>query len=580
MLLNVNQPLKFDKIYDKTGKSVNISFLEPGDKIDCTFLLKKRLWRDKSNNYKVRNRKLSDLWMMSVGSGRDKLKLDISIYLYYKTIDNNYTFNKSESDKTNKVKMISFIKNIWTDSIDYKHNIDLIVPEYSSCDKSKIIFDKTVSLIISLSRTGIGATFEDDVEIEDIVIKTDKIVIDRMEIGNGIGNSGYCTCTDKVINFFQTIDKLSGYGMHGSGIVDEISKGIGIDLGWNVRDICKDSKNRISDIEMVGLKSKISLILNIPKTWFKAINSKYTVGYSMFESSKIPSTWISGCNRVDRIFVPIVSNVEAFRSSGVKEDIPIDVIPTGVNTEVYNPKRFVKENFKRFDKLDGSTFKFLIVNNNQSRKNNRMVIQAIGEEFEKEISEKKVILVTRLCYGKKLIKDEWVYHIMGYLKDGDEMAKLINSCDCIVSMSSGECGDIPILQGMAMEKSVIISEDKLIHTEIMDEGEKMFGRVGNNNDDKNMNRGVAFPVKIGWWERAYYNGEYRNNPYFAGLDDTAIWVVPDYDDLRRKLRYVYDNRNDSERIGQIRSNARKYILEKRTVRVAVKKMVDIFNTLE
>ena len=552
MLLNGRTPIKFDKVFVKDlGNLVDLSILNPGDTIKCSFLLKKWSWRNRLNTVEGRKKKLSELLM-----GKDKLRVDIAFYLQYKIggIDGD-----SESNKTNKVSIVrSNVKSVLTQAIDSEYTVDIVIPEY---DNNGLNFFAKISKISSYLLISLDSRLiEDEVDICDINVETKEV-----KYSSGLYGYQSAYVYSNIINFFQTTNRTSGYGMMGDGIVREINNS---GFGWQIRDFCKDGKVRVNDNEMVGLKSKIALMLNTPTFWFKARNSKYTIGYSMFECNRIPPTWIDGCNRVDFILVPTTNNIEGFRSSGVRKDIPIDIIPIGIDADIYNPEKYDSQfDFGRVD-FGKDTYKFLVINDNQSRKNNRMLIKAIGEEFEKEISENKVVLITRFCYGKRLIWDKFVHHIMKYLKDED-MVKLINSCDCMVSVSSGECGDIPILSGMAMEKSVIISEDELIHSEVMEEGEKMFGKVGTND------RGVAFPVKIDRWEKAYFTIDKSFN--FGGLD--GIWVMPSYDDLRKQLRYVYDNR-DSDKIIEVGKNARKYILEKRTVKVAIKKMTDIFNKLE
>jgi glycosyltransferase involved in cell wall biosynthesis len=527
--------------------------LNPGDIIKCSFLLKKWSWRNRFNTVGGRKKKLSELLM-----GKDKLRIDIIFYLQYKigaVGDNN-------SNKIHVVK--SDTKSVWTQDIDKECVFDITIPGY---DDNKLAFFNdsdnnriskiSLHLLISLD----SRLIEDEVDICNINVEAKEI---KLGYNDRLYEYQFSSVDySNIINFFQTTNRTSGYGMMGDGIVREINKG---NFGFQIRDFCRDGKGRVNDNEMVGLKSKIALLLNVPTMWFKARNSKYTIGYSMFECTRIPSSWVGGCNRVNRIFVPVYNNIEGFRSSGVRKDIPIDIVPIGVDTDIYDCSKC--ESLFDFGKtgFGKDTYKFLVVNDNQSRKNNRLLIKAIGEEFEKEISEDKVVLISRFCHGKKLIKDKWVYNIMRYLKDED-MVKLIFSCDCMVNISSGECGDIPILEGMAMEKPVIISEDELIHSEIIDEGKKMF------------EEGVAFPVKIDRWERAYCKNEYKNSKYFDGLGEDAKWTIPSYNDLKKQLRYVYDNR-DSDNIIEVGKNARKYILEKRTVTVAVKKMLDIFDGLE
>lgn len=557
MILNGRSPIKVDKIFDKDGNYISLNLLNPGDTIKISFSLKKWSWRNRINTVGGRNKKLSQLLM-----GADKLRIDVDFYLHY-MINNssrNNDIGNIEKDKTNRVGVVkSKTINVWTQNEDCRYTFEIVVPDYDNNSLSffPLDFGKITKissyLLISLD----SRLIEDEVNIDNILVEAKEI---KLGYNDRLYEFQFSSVEySNIINFFQTTNRTSGYGMMGDGIVKEINKGVS---EWKIRDFCKDGKGRVNDNEMVGLKSKIALLLNVPTMWFKARYSKYTIGYSMFECTRIPDSWISGCNRVSRIFVPVVNNIGGFRLSGVNKDIPIDVVPIGIDTDFYNPENCDFQ-FDFGSKVGKDTYKFLVINDNQSRKNNGMLIKAIGEEFEKEISENKVILITRLCYGKKLIKDKWVYNVMKYLKDND-MVKLINSCDCMVNISSGECGDIPILSGMAMEKPVIISEDKLIHSEIIDEGKEMF------------EEGAVFQVKIDRWEKAYCTADCKNL-HFEGLD--AKWVIPSYDDLKRQLRYVYDNRDDKKVI-DVRRNARKYILEKRTVKIAVKKMLDIFDKLE
>ena len=569
MILNGRFPVKLNKIFVGDSGNLNLidfSLLNPGDTIRISFLLKGWTWRNRINTVGGRNRKLSELLM-----GKDKLRIDIDFYLHYMTNNSsrNNDIGNIEKDKTNRVNVVkSKTIDVWTQNEDCRYTFDIVIPEYDNNSLSffPLDFGKITKISCYLLISLDSMLAEDEVEICDIKVEAKEIKLgynDRLY--EFVGNVYWSLygINDNIVNFFQTTNRMSGYGMMGDGIVREINKKAS---GWKIRDFCKDGKGRVNDNEMAGLKSKISLILNISTMWFKAKNSKYTIGYSMFECNRIPSTWINGCNRVDRIFVPVFSNIEGFRSSGVSKDIPIDVVPIGIDADVYNSKKCDSQ-FDFGSGIGKDIYKFLVINDNQSRKNNWMIIKAIGEEFEKEICENKVVLITRFCHGKKLIKDKWVYNVMKYLKDED-MVKLIQSCDCMVNVSSGECGDIPVLEAMAMQKSVIISEDELIHSEIIDEGKEMFGE-----------RGVTFPVKIDRWERAYYTKEYKGQKYFEGLGEDAKWVIPSYDDLRKKLRYVYDNR-DSDKVMEVGRNARKYIVENRTVELAVKKMFAIFDELE
>jgi hypothetical protein len=63
----------------------------------------------------------------------------------------------------------------------------------------------------------------------------------------------------------------------------------------------------------------------------------YIIGRSMYETDKIPSTWVEKCNElVDKIWVPSQFNVETFSKSGV-ELSQLEVVPEPVDTFTYDP---------------------------------------------------------------------------------------------------------------------------------------------------------------------------------------------------------------------------------------------------
>lgn len=444
-----------------------------------------------------------------------RVRVDIAVHIYWRRNGPNSTDVKSSN-----------IETVYTENEDRIHEVNLSIPQYD--------FTKRVSSCIMLYLHGPAITFTTKAEIEDISFGT---------------NNNTPTIKGKVVNFYQTLVRQSGYGILGEGI----HRGFLRRQDWSI--------NSSLNIHDIGTNtSKIALILSVPPSFFKARTSEITIGYTMFETiNKIPMSWIPGCNTVDRVFVPIKSNIESFKSCGVIK--PIDHVPIGIDSTFYDPTK-VGKNFN-FPSPVQNAYKFLVINDNQPRKNNSLIIRAVGEEFPEEIKRGEVVLVTRFCYGKKLINDPYVYHVRRFLED-NEMPLLINSCDCMVNVSSGECGDIPIVQGMAMEKPVILSDDKLLHTEIIEDANQRYEKSG-------------FLVDIEKYEEAYKHPTYSQAPYLAGLTDSQ-WIVPSIADLKKKLRHVYDNRNTSQ-MKQIGINARRYVLENRTVDIAVNRMITIFESL-
>ncbi len=363
----------------------------------------------------------------------------------------------------------------------------------------------------------------------------------------------------KAICLYQTVVRDSGYGILG----ENIHKGL-LKHGYTVHNSYDGPRGFANK----GIPSvKISVILSIPASYFKT-SSRYSIGFTMFEATKIPCSWTERCNIMDRIIVPCVSNVEIFQRCGVT--VPIDIVPIGIDANIYSPEAFNDYYNKKGKKFSinrrfdfgsymlnsDNAYRFLVINDGQSRKNNEMIISAFEEEFEEEIDRYDVFLVIR---SQRRYTGKGVIWINIFLYD-DEMPLLIGSCDCMVSASSGEAGDIPILQGMAMEKPVIVTPGFVHDDYIIDTGYKKNG----------------FFIESDGWIKAFQHPQYNGVSYLIGINDgldVATWVMPNFDDLKKKMRYVYENRDEAINVGK---NAR---LQHRTIDVMIDRMADVFDKL-
>lgn len=353
-----------------------------------------------------------------------------------------------------------------------------------------------------------------------------------------------------ILGFYPNVVQNSGYGMLADNIYESLLK---ISSRYKYRTI--DSRLYTRYMKSPLHYSDISLILGVPLGFFKT-SAKINIGYTMFEATKIPKTWDAKCNIMDMLFLPCKSNVDTFKNCGV--EIPIEIIPIGINANVYNPNitnknfPFIKSRHPTFDHID-SAYKFLVINDGQNRKNNNMIVDAFQQEFKKEIDKKEVYLVIRTKMPR-IYKGNNIYIVDRFLLD-NELKLLINSCDCMISASSGEAGDIPILSGMAMEKPVIASRE-FVHTEYI-EHEK-----------------TGFLIDTAKLVPAYRDTSYRHLSFYGHLYADTMWMLPSIESLKKNMRYVYDNRDIAKDVG---TNARKYILENRTVDMAVTKMFEIFD---
>ncbi|MCK5013356.1 MAG: glycosyltransferase [Candidatus Omnitrophica bacterium] len=433
--------------------------------------------------------------------------------------------------------------------------VNIIITVYIYCNvgsKHELVESKPKYLSISSSNKHYNVSFEipdfsgnyesfilirlNPAEEIEKVVNIQNLRISRMESmkyneDEDISNIIYDE--NNIISLYPFVVKESGYGILVDNISDNLPK-----CGYTVIDMGTDGFTTNS--------TNISLFITLPTSFFKT-SSKFNIGYTMFEATKIPPIWINYCNTMDRLFVPCNANIKAFRASGVT--VPIDVIPIGIDTKLYNPELYEPTydfGMPQFEKA----YKFFIFNDGQPRKNNQMVFKAFSEEFYREIAANEVCLVLRQHTPHT---ERNIIYIKEYLED-NKLASLIRSCDSMISASSGEAGDIPILTGMSMGKPVIVTKE-FVHPDYVEDN-----KTGYFIDTESI-------------VPAYTQPEYKDN---IGIIKGAEWICPSLTSLKEKMRYVYENRDEAEKVG---CNARKFIVENRDNIVCISKMVEVFEKL-
>lgn len=398
------------------------------------------------------------------------------------------------------------------------YNVSLKIPDFSGNYESFILI-----------RLNPVEEIEKVVNIKNLhVSKIESINHNENEVSKNIYDE------NNIISLYPFVVKESGYGLLVDNIFNELPK-------FDYTVINMDINNYYNNT------TEISLFITLPTSFFKTY-SKYNVGYTMFEATKIPPNWIDNCNMMDLILVPCKANIKAFRASGVT--VPISIVPIGVDTKLYNPELY-KSTYDFEQPQLKNAYKFLIINDGQPRKNNEIIFKAFNEEFDNEIAENKVCLVVRKhspCYGRNII------YINKYIED-QHFASLIQSCDCMVCASSGEAGDIPILTGMSMSKPVIVTKE-FVHPDYIEDNV------------------TGYFIETESMIPAYTQPEYKDS---IGLIPGAEWINPSLSSLKEKMRYIYENRDEARKVGQ---NARQFIIKNRDNTACVSKMIDIFKNID
>lgn len=264
----------------------------------------------------------------------------------------------------------------------------------------------------------------------------------------------------------------------------------------------------------------------------------YRVGYTMFEADGLPQTWVNQCNQMDEVWVPSNFNKTSFSNSGV--NVPIFVMPLGVQKEHFNPH--IRE--RRFSKR----FTFLSIFEWSERKGQEILIRAFLDEFEKHeeallllkvfnpdfrnsiplelskfgiISGQRVRIVpvnSNISYnGLESSAEEDVLIFINADVPYYQMGCLYRGADCFVLPTRGEGWGLPVMEAMACSIPVIATDWSALCDFY--------------------NESVGYPIRV-----KKLVPSITKSPYYAGLK----WAEPDYEHLRYRMRYVFENRKEAE----------------------------------
>jgi len=191
---------------------------------------------------------------------------------------------------------------------------------------------------------------------------------------------------------------------------------------------------------------------------------KINVGYSTWETDKIPPHWVDNINNCfDLQLVPSHWNKQTYKASGVK--IPIEVVPHCLDTTPFEQAEVLE--MPEFE----NCFKFLSVFQWIERKNPFGLLKAYFSEFTghddvvlllktygSSTSEKEKNRLKQMIAAIKRDVNLKHYPPVYFLSDllsREEMYSLYKTADCFVLPTRGEGFGIPFAEACAAENTVI-----------------------------------------------------------------------------------------------------------------------------
>lgn len=320
------------------------------------------------------------------------------------------------------------------------------------------------------------------------------------------------------------------------GHTQALNGGYGV-LGKGIKKMLEDSPHfeLVGYQEQVGIKNvDLLLTYGMPDVidYYQRINYKKHVHYMVWESSELPPEMIKEYQKADLVLTASKYHQRQFKKQGFE-------------TKVWN--HGIDTRWQYREPQDDGVFTFLHHNAYEFRKGWEYVLEAFTSEFtEKD----KVHLIMKARERKesvwlspkegRLTESEWAFkrdnpkgyleqrlkiqhpqitELIGHLTD-EEMVHMNAKADCFVAPAKGEGWSLPPFEAMAMGIVPIIPE-KGCFTEWL-------------------NRDCMLTVRS--------NGYLRTSPRYPG----HMYSVS-VRDLRKKMRWVYENQGEIKRMGRIGS---------------------------
>lgn len=242
--------------------------------------------------------------------------------------------------------------------------------------------------------------------------------------------------------------------------------------------------------------------INFCQPYYYQLNNSYNVGYTPWESTKIPVGWQYNMNVCNEIWTTSNFVKEVYINNGIKKDI--HVIPHGISEE-----------FKVHERELSRTFNFLHVGGDSKRKNAQLVVDAFLELFDGNDDFRLILKYNKFCFAEcyvnnRLVSADQHPQIIGIpdILSNDEIIKLYNKSHCLVYPTSGEgFGMIPF-EAMATGLPTIVTNLT---------GCADFAHYG-------------IPLSAEYGEATFNNHAYSV--------DTGDWAIPDFDELVMHMQNV------------------------------------------
>ena len=250
------------------------------------------------------------------------------------------------------------------------------------------------------------------------------------------------------------------------------------------------------------------------------------IGYTVWETTKLPDHWVTICNSMDEIWVPSEWNVEIFKGSGVK--VPVVKIEHTIDPEQFKPGPIIDLGLPKDKFIFYSIFQW------SERKNPAATIRAFLSEFSKD-DNVVLVLKTYKKDGSQLdrdsvrdeinaikasmhISDSPQITLLHKMMSRQELLSLHRTGHCLVSPHRAEGWGCTIQEALAMGTPVIATG------------------FGGNMEFMNHDNSYVLDYQL-----TPVSGMAMN--IYSGR---GMWAEPDVGQLMAYMRHVYENYSEAK----------------------------------
>ena len=284
--------------------------------------------------------------------------------------------------------------------------------------------------------------------------------------------------------------------------------------------------------EGLPLGYRVKILHTTPNVYRQYMEvGKYHIGRVFWETNKLPLAFSTNVQMMDEIWTGSQYNADAIKNAGVTK--PIYIIPEAIDTDI-------SEDIKPYITANETDYRFYSIFEWTERKNPGALLEAFWLEFkdtknvsltiktyidnfnpEKKNELKKYIKKIKRRLNLNIYAPVYIY---SKLMERRQIYRFHKSFDCFVSAHRGEGWGIPQMEALLMSRPIISTNCGGIHEYLIDK-----------------QNAILIPYK---------HSGVANNRNTQWYTPDQKWADVDIEELRKAMRWVFENRDKAKEMGE------------------------------